>query len=445
MKKRRDSVSVPVRIDTLAVCRDTIRDVCEVSITAPSPHQNAVRKPFSFNGWIVGKHGVFTEIDIVVNGAHFMTIPVDIPRPDVRDKIAPSSPTDTFGFNAYCNPYALPRHFTIEGHARSAQTGRVRIFTLSGERKTIGLDYEMTIKPLVVTTLGRTGSTYLLGHLSAHPGISVYRPFQLEARYASYWVQMFLSLSHPQSWLFPLASSVSSDPAWILGSEHEKNLHFAVYDDMTGWFTGTYTNELYSFCMRSLEEHYRTVAELQGKKEALFFSEKFLPGPFTDTLLSLVPASREIILVRDFRDMFCSIDAFNKKRGFLGFGREAFSTDEDYISHALRKGAEALSDAWRKRRASACLVRYEDLVRNPEETLRNIFEYCDVDASPSGIRSVMRRVRRTKPESQKVHKTTPDARQSMQRFRSDLSPHMLDLCNRVFRDPLELFGYDVES
>jgi len=435
----------PVRITSLAVHRGEVRDVCTVSLDAPALRSQKSRRPFSFSGWIVGKDAQFTDIDIMVNGDHFMTIPVDIPRPDVGARFAPSSASQTFGFTAYCNPFTLPRQFDIEGYARSGKTGRIKIFTLSGERRAIGTDHTMTMRPLAVTTLGRTGSTYLLGLLSAHPGVSVYRPFELEARYASYWVQMFLALSHPQSWLFPLASSVSSDPAWILGSEKEKSLHYAVYDDMTEWFGGTYTEEVYSFCMRSLGEHYRRVAALQGKKDALYFSEKFLPGPFTDTLLSLMPAAREIILVRDFRDMFCSIDAFNKKRGFLGFGREAFSSDEEYVSHALRKGAEALGEARRKRRASSCLVRYEDLVRNPEDALRNIFEYCELDASPSAIRGVMRRTGKTKPESQKVHQTTPDAHQSLERFRSDLSPHMLDLCNRVFREPLELFGYDVKG
>jgi len=414
-----------------------------IGLDSPATDIEFSRRPFSFSGWIVGKDDHFTDIDVIANGDHFMTIPVDIPRPDVGARFAPSSESQTFGFTAYCNPFTLPRQFDIEGYARSGKTGRIKIFTLSGERRAIGKDHTMTMRPLAVTTLGRTGSTYLLGLLSAHPDVIVYRPFELEARYASYWMEMFLSLSHPRSWLYPLASSLSFDPTWILGREDEKNLHYAVYDDMTKWFGGTYTDELFSFCMGNLEEHYRRVAALQGKQDALYFSEKFMPGPLTDTLLDLMPVYREIILVRDFRDMFCSIDAFNRKRGFLGFGRNDFQSDKDYIALWLKKGADALKDAWLKRRSFSCLVRYEDLVRKPEETLREIFEYCALDASPSTIRNNIKRVGDIRRESQEAHRTTPDARLSLERFRTDLSPDMLEFCNRVFREPMMVFGYDV--
>ena len=51
-----------------------------------------------------------------------------------------------------------------------------------------------------------------------------------------------------------------------------------------------------------------------------------------DKLAELYPDSREVFLVRDFRDMVSSILAFNAKRGARGFGRAAAETDAGYVT-----------------------------------------------------------------------------------------------------------------
>jgi hypothetical protein len=157
----------------------------------------------------------------------------------------------------------------------------------------------------------------------------------------------------------------------------------------------------------------------------------------------LVPGAREIVLARDFRDMFCSIEAFNKKRGFLGFGRERFENDGEYVKKALAPGAEALGNSWRNRRSSCSMLRYEDLVLKPESSLCELFEFLEVDSSPSTVKSILRRAARMNPKSQKSHKTTSKAKDSLQRFRREMSPELLQLCNEAFGESLEVFGYDL--
>ena len=432
-----------VRIRSIRAFHEEARRRCEFSLDNPVVSGDVSEKPFGFSGWIVGKGIGIDALEIYAGGVLVATIPVDIERPDVAKHFKIETTGNRFGFSAYFNPFGLSAEFEIEGFARSPEAGKIKLFAIAGERTRFDRDFRMEIRPIVINTLGRTGSTYLLGLLGAHPQIAAYRPFQVEARYASYWTQMFLSLSHPKSWVFPVASYDIGNPSWILGDDSAKELHRAMYPEMTAWFNGAYIRQAFGFCMGSLQEHYRRVAEIQKKESALFFAEKFLPNPFTDAVVGLVPGAREIFLARDFRDMFCSIDAFNKKRGFLGFGREKFANDEEYVKKALAPGAEALRDSWLRRRSSCSLVRYEDLVLEPESHLADVFEYLGVDGSPSTVKGVLRRAAGMNPKSQKNHKTTSSAKDSMRRFRREMPPGMQDFCNDAFGDCLKVFGYDI--
>ena len=432
-----------VRIRSIRAFHAEAKGLCEFSLDNPAASGDVSEKPFGFSGWIVGKGIGIEAVEIYSGGVLVATIPVDIERPDVAKHFKIETTGNRFGFSAYFNPFGLSAEFEIEGFARSPEAGKIKLFAVAGERTRFDRDFRMEIRPIVINTLGRTGSTYLLGLLGAHPQIAAYKPFQVEARYASYWTQMFLSLSHPKSWVFPVASYDIGNPSWILGDDSAKELHRAMYPEMSAWFNSVYIRQAFGFCMGSLQEHYRRVAEIQKKESVLFFAEKFLPNPFTDAVVGLVPGAREIFLARDFRDMFCSIDAFNKKRGFLGFGREKFANDEEYVKKALAPGAEALRDSWLRRRSFCSLVRYEDLVLEPESRLADVFEYLGVDASPSTVKGVLRRAAGMNPKSQKNHKTASSAKDSLRRFGREMPPEMQKCCNDAFGDCLKVFGYDI--
>ncbi len=432
-----------VRIRSIRTFRTETEKICEFGLENPAVCGDVSTKPFGFSGWIMGKGFRIDAVEIHAGGVLVSTIPLDIERPDVAEHFKIEAGDNRFGFSAYFNPFCLSADFEVEGFARSSEAGKTKIFAVVGDRTRFDRGFRMEIKPIVINTLGRTGSTYLLSLLGAHPQIAAYKPFQVEARYASYWTQMFLSISHPKSWVFPIASYNIEDPAWIFGDDKEKDLHCAMYPEMTTWFNGTYTRQAFGFCMGSLQMHYRRIAEIQKKEKALFFAEKFLPNPFTDAVVALVPGVKEIVLARDFRDMFCSIYAFNQKRGFLAFGRENYETDEEYVKDRLAPGIEALCHSWRRRRSSCSLVRYEDIVLQPESSLAGVFEYLGVDSSPSTVDDVLRQVARMNPKSQKHHKTTSKAKDSLRRFRREMSPELLELCNDAFGKNLKVFGYDV--
>ena len=127
----------------------------------------------------------------------------------------------------------------------------------------------------MLTTLGRTGSTVSIAYLGAHPEIIAYRTYEVEARYASYRVQLFLSLSDPKSWIYPITADDRPDPGWILGEQLLQPSHFALYPEMFEWFNKEYTESLFKFCFQNLQRHYQQVENILNKKMPLSFVKNF--------------------------------------------------------------------------------------------------------------------------------------------------------------------------
>ena len=73
-----------------------------------------------------------------------------------------------------------------------------------------------------------------------------------------------------------------------------------------------------------------------------FFAEKQVVPYYSWLAWDLYPRTREIFLVCDWRDVFCSILAFNNKRGMVTFGREIVNSDIDF-AHRLKRHLKYIS------------------------------------------------------------------------------------------------------
>lgn len=154
----------------------------------------------------------------------------------------------------------------------------------------------------------------------------------------------------------------------------------------------------------------------------------------------LYPEAREIFLVRDFRDMVCSVLAFNEKRGYQAFWRELVDTDEEYVTRIVRVRLMELYRQWQARADRTCLVRYEDLVQRPLEVLPEILAYLGLDGGSEVAEKMLAAAAVETPEL-RDHRTAPDAAASIGRWRRDLTPELQAVCRRELGDLLEAFGY----
>jgi hypothetical protein len=292
--------------------------------------------------------------------------------------------------------------------------------------------------------------------LSAHPEIVLYRRFPYESAPGKYWLHMLKVLSAPGDLLRSAdPDNFHRDPHFVgQNPYHDESVHER--PSLAYWFGRSHIERLAAFCQRNIEDWYMTLARSQEQDRPRYFAEKYIwPGDLPALAWELYPQAKEVFLVRDFRDMACSILAFDRKRGFAGFGRPPGTTDEEYMRGELRRMALDLQASWRERRDRAHLLRYEDLVRRPDEALAGLLEYLEVDRSEAAVQRILE-VRGdnssllpgtsiTPRTFVDEHRTAESLDASIGRWKHDGDASMRRLSNEVFGDILDDFGYAESS
>jgi hypothetical protein len=267
--------------------------------------------------------------------------------------------------------------------------------------------------------------------------VFVIRPHRYEQRVAGYWVEVLLALTDPSSYMRQLAPAGSLDrPVWWLGDEGPVP-GVNPEDAIQRWLGSEAVASIAGFCRERIDALYSQAAAVAGTRPH-YFAEKHTIRSAALTA-ELYPGAREVFLVRDFRDMVTSILAFNRKRGVRGFGEGAATSAVDYVDR-LGEWAESLVRSFARRRAAAHVLRYEDLVLEPQPALRALLEYLEVDARDGTIARMLDAQRTEMPELAE-HRTSSDAAASIGRWRTALDDDLAQACARSFGAALETFGY----
>jgi hypothetical protein len=173
----------------------------------------------------------------------------------------------------------------------------------------------------------------------------------------------------------------------------------------------------------------------------MYFSEKHRPGHVPALTWELYPNGKEIFLVRDFRDMLCSsFDFFTEEET----RRNRAADDKQYISW-VGGSIRHLYEDWQARRDKAYLVRYEDLILQPEETLTGILGYLELDASREAVNDLLTATATADSKAFEQHRTSASAEASIGRWKRDLSASLQDACHAAFGEELTAFGYVVRQ
>lgn len=412
-------------------------------IDSPTAGSVADGYALDIRGWAFGREAPVQSVDVAL-GARGSVVSV-VPRegrPDLGERFSDIPHAEGSGFRIVVGVLENRARFGLEVHATLADGSRVRIGRIEGERRALPQPSEGMIQPLMLNTIGRSGSTWLAGLLSAHPEVVGYRPMRFETRVATYWTSVFQALSQPRSYLSQIVpTNLESDRRWWLGdgAKGSPNLEDPALE---GWLGNDAVEQVAAMCRERIEAFFRRVAEMQGKPGAIYFFEKFLSEPVVlDLLGELYPEAGEVILVRDFRDVASSVLAFNRKRGYQAFGREHVESDAEYIRDVARWQALGVLQRWEEQKGKAHLVRYEDLLTEPEQTLKGILEFVGVSASTDVVAETLERARSESP-SMDHHRTARDPAATIGRWREDLSPELIEVCAESLDPLLEPFGYE---
>ncbi|HUO10878.1 MAG TPA: sulfotransferase [Phycisphaerae bacterium] len=297
-------------------------------------------------------------------------------------------------------------------------------------------EYQSAIAPLLLTSLGRTGSTWVIGLLARHPQIIAIDPQHFDPRVATYWSGIIAGLAQPQSYMQMTTPGAMHSRGWWLGSPLSFKSN-PPQDALLNYLHGTGVESIADFGLRQIEGLYQHLRSSQGRDAPRYYVEKFVPRIERLTLRNLCPGAREVVLVRDPRDVICSALAFNKKRGYQSFGREAVQSDEEYVRW-FKGSVESLANLLDSSARPVHLLRYEEIVRSPREGLRGLCRFLELDGSDATIDYILKE---RSEEVLKDHRTTATPAESIGRWETDFTPAMRTAAREAL-DPLLLkLGY----
>jgi hypothetical protein len=426
-------------------------------IDAPRPGDERDRYSFEVRGWALGRRTPVVAVELLHDDVVQWRAPLGETRADVAEA-HPESPEARFcGFRTDATAVALPAEFELGVRFVLEDKTRLPVGRIHGARDQIAATSDARLQPIIVTTIGRSGSTAVVDVLSRHPEVIAYRPRETEARTATYWAGVLRELAEPASyngqlgrvgterepwWLRgqnPSVDEILAERAWeSAGERGERPASTDTGADGLGrWVEMHGLGSLASLAKGRIDGLYGRIADHQGRAEARYFAEKYIPNFVPDLVWELYPKAREIVLVRDFRDLVASIFAYNAKRGFVGFGRDRADSDLNYVLTTERRSVTALARSWRRRQSRAHLLRYEDLVTQPEETVEELAAYIGLESSRGDMLEPLAR-----SAEMEAHRTSASPLRSIGRWRDDLSADLQEACDEAFGDALRLFGYD---
>lgn len=403
-------------------------------------------------GWAVGAHQRVLSIELCSLGQVMRLLPVKLERPDVAVRYREGPQGLVSGFSGQIGLLGMPLDFEIVVRAvvRGAQRDeriRVPVATIRGRRAAVP-KIESRRQPLMLTSIGRCGTSWTMRLLAEHPEVAAVRQHPYEVRPAIYWMHLLKVLTDPADHeRSTIPDSFENILTHVGPNPYAHPRYLDAFADgellRTAFGTGT-QRAMQQFCADGVDRLYDAIAADQGRDRAGVFAEKQLPSHVQWIFWELYREPREIILVRDFRDVVCSARAFNAKRNLAAFGRENASSDEQWVRNLADRGVHRLALAWRMRRDRARLLRYEDLILRPLDTLTALFESLDLDGSAACVRGVLARAGVDTREA-RGHRTSSDPRSSVSRWRRELEGPLLDIANAAMRPALEEFGYEVED
>lgn len=444
-----------------------------VSLDTPKTGQTFDVYTLVFRGWVLGRISPARAVRLWY--CHqpreiIREVPVDIIRTDVAEHYpnVPNSERNTFLI--IFSVIGLPLETELALYAILEDGNILNFANIRLRHQPLITHYQPRIQPLIVNSLGRSGSTWLMYLLSQHPNVVVDGQYPFESHASKYWLYILLKFVAES----PNYINVTASPdgffnlimRWADANFYGK----AAISEQ--WFGHTHIEQLATFCQQSIDSFYTQIAVRHGcsmnlddgyysKKitvrnwingllqkilhrtttisSSLYFAEKFGPGYSARIFYELYPNAKEIFLVRDFRDMLCSSLSFNKKLGTDGFGLSANQPEDDMV-RVTQFRAQCLLATWQRRSPQAHLVRYEDLVLNPIPTLQAIFNYLNLEHNPTMIESFLEKSLEDNA-TLRDHQTATHPKNSIGRWQYDLSHSLKALCQQELVEELKAFGY----
>jgi hypothetical protein len=395
-------------------------------------------------GWVVGQSSPVAEVHVLFDGALVRRTPVQVDRPGAALLFDGLPWAGHSGFEVHLGLIGLPSTSQLEVVAVLDEGSPVHLASIQVSHRALVTPYEPLLSPITVTSLGRMGTTWLMRLLAHHPEVVVHPQYPHELGMAKHWAHLLRVAAAPADHLTSAHPETFTTDAGHTGHNPYFGNFLNGSPDLNAWLGARQPSLLGACAQQSIDEFYGEVARLTGTTTPRLFAEKSLPDHVPDVLADLYPDRRELILVRDIRDVICSAIAFDAKRGNRSFGRELADDDLGFVSQ-LQVDLGQLVRSWQRRKGTALLVHYETLINAPDQTLHQILEHLGLAHTPAIVAAVLEAAAATTPELDD-HRTTANPAASIGRWRTDLAqvhPDLPEHCEELFGPLLSELGYSV--
>lgn len=377
-------------------------------------------------GWAMDEDRPAESVRLVVkvNGQTRPTRRVAVPRPELRAEFGPAA-TGDYGFRlTFDQPLSGFQESRIE--VAAAQTGEL----LPNGEITIPAPSRRPapLRPILVTSTGRAGTTLLMSDFVNHPRIVVANRYSYEIKLLSYYSAAFNVLTaHADR-----TNSTNPDTMFDRIGQYRighnpfnaPSFYNIVRDSsaMARLFERQIPDGFADLFASFIRDYYEVIRQNEGKHEAVHFAEKIdLHDAARFGPRVMFGEVKEIVLTRDPRDLLCSAKSFWKLEA------------QDALN-MIKTTVPRLFAITQSGRPDILAVRYEDLVSRPLESRREIYRFLGIrdDQNATGLGDAKLFGR---------HGTSRDPGASIGRWRDELLPDEVAACEREFSGYMESFGY----
>ena len=385
---------------------------------------------FRVAGWVADRDDwkKSLHVDILVGGHGRDVVEADIFRAKL-DELAPEA----------TGRYAFDVHFPNPLSMYEQQEVLVRVtgssFYLTQDQPAIeaitpdpAVSVLRPVAPVLLSTMGRTGSTAVMASLAQHPNIVVAgtRPFEIELGcYYAYALRTHVASADHEKSLSTDMITAGENKYQIGFNPYFRKGHGEVFKNpmvLDHFMTNRLPARLANAFREIILDYYEEVARDQAMDYPIFFAEKTLPE--RDSRLGIrymFPKTKEILLVRDLRDVVCSARASNGS---------AF----DRVMEATKSAARNLQIINAARDRSVMLLKYEDFVLDNAKTVGRLFGFlglAPIVSDQHGMTALFA-----------THATSATPAASIGRWKKDLTAEQRNRCEE-FNPFLDQFGYGI--
>src|ERR1700676_3931501 len=163
-----------------------------------------------------------------------------------------------------------------------------------------------------------------------------------------------------------------------------------------------------------------------AKNTAHYLAEKFNISHLRDLVPNIYGTSREIFLVRDFRDVWVSARSLNNRRDSPSFGRAEVQDDEAWL-HSFSGSVLQILLNYQAAQPGSFLVRYEDLIEAPRTVLPALLQFLQIEATDEIADRMVERVRSVDLTNASGHVTSASPALSRGRWRAEMTDREKEL------------------